>query len=134
MGEAGIFSEDDRVELIDGEVLEMAPIGDRHIESVMRLTRLLSRWALDTGETGLFVSVQNPLALGEYGESQPDLALVRRRGNRSGMPITEEVLLIVEVAYTSLAYDRETKLPLYAEAGIPEAWLVDLTTDAIEVY
>ncbi|MCA1717803.1 MAG: Uma2 family endonuclease [Actinobacteria bacterium] len=134
MGEARIFSEDDRVELIDGEVLEMAPIGDRHIESVMRLTRLISRWALDTRETGLFVSVQNPLALGEHGEPQPDLTLVRRRGDRSGIPIPEELLLVVEVAYISLAYDRETKLPLYAEAGIPEAWLVDLTTDAIEVY
>lgn len=134
MGEAGIFSEDDRVELMDGEVVEMAPIGDRHIESVMRLNRLLSRWALHTRETGLFVSVQNPLALGEYGEPQPDLTLVRRRGDRSGIPITGEVLLVVEVAATSLIYDRETKLPLYARAGIPEAWIIDLDADVVEVY
>jgi Uma2 family endonuclease len=134
MGEAGIFSEDDRVELIDGEVVEMAPIGDRHVESVMRLNRLLSRWTLGTGEADLFVSVQNPLALGEQGEPQPDLTLVRRRGDRSGTPVPEEALLIVEVADTSLIYDRGRKLPLYARAGIPEAWLVDLNADTIEVY
>jgi len=134
MGEAGIFSEDDRVEFIDGEVVERAPIGDRHIESVMRLTRLLSHWTLDTREVDLFVSVQYPLVLGEYGEPQPDLTLVRRRGDRSGAPVPGEVLLVMEVAGTSLAYDRERKLPLYAEAGIPEAWLVDLNVDEIEVY
>lgn len=143
MGEAGIFSEDDRVELIDGEIVEMAAIGDRHVESVMRLNRLLSRWVLleapeadNDGEGGaaLFVSPQNPLTLGEHFEPEPDLVLVYRREGRAGVPVPEEVLLVVEVAYTSLIYDRETKLPLYADAGIPEAWLVDLTTDAIEVY
>ena len=89
MGEAGIFSEDDRVELIDGEVVEMAPIGDRHVESVLRLNRLFSRWTLDTGEADLFVSVQNPLALGEQGEPQPDPTLVRRGGARYGTPVPE---------------------------------------------
>lgn len=141
MGEVGIFHEDDRVELIDGEVLEMAAIGKRHVESVMRLTRLLSRWALfreatDDGEGGavFFVGVQNPVVLSEHGEPQPDLALVHRRGDRFGTPTPEEVLLAVEVADTSLAYDRNIKLPRYAEAGIPEAWLLDLNTDAIEVH
>lgn len=144
MGEAGIFSEDDRVELIDGEVVEMAPIGDRHVECVYRLTRLLSRWVfLDApGHYGgveaeqLGVHVQNPLALTIDGEPQPDVVLVRRREGRVGVPVPEEVLLVVEVADTSLAYDRDRKLPLYAEAGIPEAeaWLVDLTANAIEVY
>jgi Uma2 family endonuclease len=134
MGEAGIFSEDDRVELIDGEVIEMAAIGKRHIESVMRLTRLLSRWAFGAGEVGLFVSVQNPLALADDGEPQPDLVLVRRHAGRTGAPSPEEALLVVEVADTSLAYDRDTKLPLYAGAGIPEAWLIDLNSDEIEVH
>lgn len=134
MGEAGIFSEDDRVELIDGEVVEMAPIGDRHIESVIRLTRLLSLWTFDTQEAGLFVSVQNPLALSRHGEPQPDLTLVRRRGDTSGVPSPEEVLLVVEVAATSLAYDRGRKMPLYAEAGIPEAWIIDLDAGVIEAY
>ncbi len=139
MGEAGIFHEDDRVELIDGEVLEMAAIGKRHVESVMRLTRLLSRWALLAEEAGdggvvFYVGVQNPVILNEHGEPQPDLTLVRRRGDRSGTPTPEEVLLAVEVADTSLAYDRNVKLPRYAEAGIPEAWVLDLNADEIEVY
>ena len=119
MGEAGIFGEDDRTELIDGEVVEMAPIDDRHIESVMRLNRLLSRWTFDASKGGLFVSVQNPLILGEHGEPQPDLVLVRRRRGRSGTPVPEEVLLVVEVADTSLAYDRGRKMPLYAGGASP---------------
>src|SRR5919199_3093780 len=95
MGEAGIFSEDDRVELIDGEVVEMAPIGDRHVECVYRLTRLLSLWAVldapsryggaEAGQLG--VHVQNPLALTIDGEPQPDLVLVRRREGRVGVPV-----------------------------------------------
>jgi Uma2 family endonuclease len=84
MGEAGIFSEDDRVELIDGEVVEMTPIGDRHVESVMRLNRLLSRWSFSEGEADLFVSVQNPLSLSEHWEPQPDFTVVRRREGRTG--------------------------------------------------
>ena len=134
MGEAGIFSEDDRVELIDGEVVEMAPIGNRHIESVMWLNRLLSRWALGTEDAELFVSVQNPLSLSEHWEPQPDLTVVRRSQGRLGAPVPEDVLLVVEVAATSLVHDRDRKLPLYAEAGITEAWIVDLNADVIEVH
>lgn len=143
MGEAGIFHEDDRIELMDGEVVEMAAIGARHVESVMRLNRLLSRWtfleapeAADDGGRGatFFVGVQNPVILSEHGAPQPDLVLVRRSESRSGVPVPEEVLLVVEVAYTSLAYDRDTKLPTYAAAGIPEAWLVDLTADVIKAH
>jgi Uma2 family endonuclease len=135
MGEAGIFSEDDRVELIDGEVVEMAPIGWRHAFSVTRLTTLLSRFAGEQTMLGrrCEVSVQNPIALRRHEEPQPDLALVE--GPPLGrLPGPAEIALVVEVAESSLAYDRETKLPLYAEAGIPEVWLVDLTTDAIEAY
>lgn len=140
MGEAGILSEDDRMELIDGEVVEMAAIGKRHVESVMRLNRLLSRWTLleapDNGEGGAtyLVSVQNPVILSEYGAPQPDFVVVHRREGSSGVPVPEETLLVVEVSDTSLAYDRNTKLPQYAAAGIPEAWLVDLTTDTVEVH
>jgi Uma2 family endonuclease len=140
MGEAGILSEDDRVELVDGEVVELAAIGKRHVESVMRLTRLLSRWTLleapnnEEGDAAYLVSVQNPVILSEHGAPQPDLVVVRRREGSSGVPVPEEALLVVEVADTSLAYDRNTKLPLYATVGIPEAWLVDLTTDTIEVH
>jgi Uma2 family endonuclease len=142
MGEAGIFHEDDRVELIGGEIVEMAAIGKRHFESVYRLTRLLSRWVFVDAPSHyggaeaerLGVSVQNPLAIAIDGEPQPDLVLLRRSEGSARMPTPEEALLVVEVADTYLAYDRETKLPLYAGAGIPEAWLVDLTTDEIEVY
>ena len=141
MGEAGIFGADDRVELIDGEVVEMAAMGDRHVECVMRLNRLLSRWAFlgtaeDTGvaEGILFVSPQSSLRISGYGEPQPDLVLLRRYEGRTGTPVPEEALLVVEVADTSLDYDREWKLPLYAAAGIPEAWLVDLTEDRVEVH
>jgi Uma2 family endonuclease len=134
MGEAGIFSEDDRVELIEGEVVEMAAVGARHVECVMRLNRILSRWAFETGDDNVFVSVQNPMTLGEFGEPQPDFAVVRRGEGRSGTPVPEEILLVVEVADTSLAYDRDVKLPLYAGAGIPEAWVVNLNADEIEVH
>ncbi len=142
MGEAGIFHEDDRIELMNGVVVEMAAIGDRHFECVYRLNGLFSRWPFfdapgsygeaEAGQIG--VSVKNPLTLSEHFEPEPDLVLVRRPAERSGVPIPEEALLVVEVADTSLAYDRNTKLPLYATAGIPEAWLVDLTTDTIEVH
>lgn len=135
MGEAGVFHEDDRIELVDGEVVEMAAIGKRHVESVMRLNQLLSRWTFDSPEDlALFVSVQNPLTVTSDDEPQPDLVLVRRSRESEGIPTPREALLVVEVAYTSLDYDRNTKLPLYANAGIPEAWLVDLTADVIEAH
>jgi len=135
MGEAGIFSEDDRVELIDGEVVEMTPIGWRHALCVTRLTTLLAGSANEQAMLGRHygVSVQNPIALRRHEEPQPDLALVE--GSPSGrLPGPAEVALVVEVADTSLAHDRERKLPLYAEVGIPEAWLVDLNAETIEVY
>jgi len=139
MGEAGIFSEDDRVELIGGEVVEIAAMGDRQVESVMRLNRLLSRWALleepgGTEGASFFVSPRSSLGLAVSGEPQPDIELLRRDAGRSGTPVPEEVLLVAEVADTSLQYDRETKLPLYDAAGIPEVWIMDLTDDSLEVY
>lgn len=142
MGEAGVFHEDDRIELVDGEIVEMAAIGKRHVESVMRLTRLLSRWIFveAPGHYGgaeaerLGVSVQNPLGIAIDGEPQPDLVLLLRSRESAGIPTSEEALLVVEVADTSLAYDRDTKFSRYAGAGIPEAWLVDLTTDTIEIH
>ncbi len=137
MGEAGIFSEDDRVELVGGEIVEMAPIGDRHVECVIRLNRLLNRWLIlksPSGFEGAAVSVQNPVTLFADGEPQPDLALLKDRGGKTGIPEPEDVIFVVEVADTSLEYDRTVKLPLYARAGIPEAWLVDLRHDTVEVH
>jgi Uma2 family endonuclease len=132
MGAAGIISEDDRVELIEGEILEMTPISSRHAGAVNRLNRLLSQQA---GECGL-VSVQNPVRLGERSEPQPDLALLRPSEDcyAASHPEPKDVLLIIEVAETSADYDREVKVPLYARAGIPEVWVVDLTERRVEVY
>jgi len=138
MGEAGIFHEDDRVELIDGEVVEMAAIGKRHVESVMRLNRLLLRWVLleapQKDDTEFFVSPQNPLTISEYGEPEPDLVLVRRSVGRSGIPEPEDALVVVEVSDSSLVFDRNVKLPRYAEAGIPEVWILNLKADETEIH
>ena len=128
MAEAGILREDDRVELIDGEVVEMSPIGGRHVQCVSRLTRLLSQ---SVGDRYL-VSVQSPVRLGRRQEPQPDLAVVLDREYDRSLPGSEDIVLVIEVADTSLSYDRGVKLPLYARAGIREAWIVDLTNRAIE--
>ena len=132
MAEVGILGEDDRVELVRGEIVEMSPPGRRHIAFVDNLTqRLVLRLA---GRA--IVSVQNPVVLAEDSEPQPDLAVRRLRP----VPYKEreahagDVLLLIEVAESSLAYDRSTKLRLYAEAGIPEYWVVDCTAEVVEVY
>ena len=130
MGEAGVFSEDDRVELVEGEIVEMTPIGRRHASCVDRLTELFSE------QPGVIVRVQNPVQLDVYTEVQPDVALLKRREDfySRSHPTPEDVLLAVEVGDTSAAYDREVKLSLYARAGIPEVWLVDLNEGVIEAY
>jgi len=133
MGEAGIFSEDDRVELIDGEVVEMTPIGWRHMWCVRRLIRLLASFAETSSGVRYEVDAQNPIALGEHGEPQPDLVLLRDPPV-GRLPGPGEATLVVEVAGTSLAFDRDVKLPRYAEAGIAEAWLVDLNSETVEVH
>jgi len=130
MGEAGIFSEDDRVELVEGEIVEMAPIGWRHMESVNALTGVLADLR---GAGGFVVSVQNPLVVGEHGEHYPDLVLYRA-AVRGRVPEARDALVVVGVADTSVSYDRNVKLPLYARAGVPEAWLVDLRAGVVEVH
>jgi len=131
MAEAGILTEDDRVELIEGEIVKMTPVGSRHAACVDRLTRLFS--ASIHGQA--IVRVQNPIRLSERSEPQPDLALLRFRPDfyASSHPGPEDVLLVVEVAETSVNLDREIKLPLYARSGIVEAWLVDLAGQQLEV-
>ncbi len=133
MGEAGIFGEDDRVELIDGEVVEMNPIGPRHARCVRRLNTLLGRLAGRLAGGPYEVDVQNPVVLGEYGEPQPDLALVREVP-AVRLPAPEDVALIIEISDTTLSYDKNVKLPRYARAGIPEVWIVDLQNETVEVY
>ena len=131
MGEAGVFHEDDRVELVDGQVVEMSPIGPEHAGCVGALTGLLARLVGDRA----VVWVQNPIDLSELAEPQPDVALLSPRPDayRTAHPQPEDILLVIEVADTTVTYDRDVKLPLYARAGIPEAWLVDLKSHHIEV-
>lgn len=133
MGEAGIFSEDDRVELLAGEIVEMSPIGPRHAGTVGRLTALCtSRFS-----NRAVVWVQNPILLcTDDSEPQPDVALLHPHPDfyTAALPEAADVYLAIEVADTSLETDREVKCPLYARAGIPEVWLLDVTTGKIEVY
>jgi Uma2 family endonuclease len=129
---AGILSEDDRVELIDGEIVEMAPIGPRHASQVDFLARLL--WQLVGGRA--IVRVQNPIRLGEQSEPQPDLCLLRPRRDyyRRSHPTAADVLLVIEVAEATAEYDRQVKVPLYGRHGVAEVWLVDLEAERVEVY
>jgi Uma2 family endonuclease len=132
MARVGILTEDERVELIDGEIVEMAPIDPEHADRV----DLLAKSFFDRFGDLARVRVQNPLHLDEYEQPQPDLALVRRPTGsyRHAHPRPDDVLLVVEVADTSLALHRRVKLPLYARAGIPEVWLVDLQHELVHVY
>ena len=131
MGEAGILTEDDRVELIEGELVAMAPIGSEHIAASNALTRLL---VLAIGDRGI-VSVGNPVRLTRRSEPQPDFAILKPRDNyRTILPRPEDTMLAVEVANTSLDYDRTIKLALYARGGIPEVWIVNLVAEEVEVY
>jgi Uma2 family endonuclease len=133
MAEAGILGPDDRVELIDGEIIDLAPIGSPHAGSV---NILVEAFAAMAAAGRLVLSVQNPLCLDAFNEPQPDLMLLRPREDRyrQSHPTAADVLLLVEVAESSLAYDRGTKLPLYARHGIPEVWIVDLAGRAVEVH
>jgi Uma2 family endonuclease len=132
MAEVGILSEDDHVELIAGEILEMSPIGSRHAACVGRLNRILNRLV----ELDAIVRVQDPIRLDGYSEPEPDVALVKPRDDFYSRehPGPDDVLLLIEVADTSVERDLEMKLPLYARAGIPETWIVDLPTETIEVH
>ncbi len=133
MVEAGILREDDRVELLDGEIVEMPPIGGPHSSTVDRLNRLL---ILALRDLPAVVRVQNPVRLPGETELYPDFAVVPPRNDyyRDTLPTSAEVQLVIEVADSSLSYDRNTKATLYARAGIAEFWLVDVSTKSVEVY
>ncbi len=132
MAQVGILGEDDRLELLEGEIVEMAPIGSRHQATVDRINRLFSGRAADAA----VVRVQGPVRLAGDSEPQPDILLLRSRADfyATAHPGPEDVLLLVEVSDSSIEYDREVKLPLYARHGIPEVWIVDLDKEVIEVY
>lgn len=132
MAEVGILSQDDRVELIEGEIIKMSPIGSRHAGCIRRLDALFNR---QVGETAL-VSVQNPVRLSDFSEPQPDVVLLKPRDDfySNEHPTPAHVLLIIEVSDTSIEYDRDIKVPLYAVSLIPEVWLVNLIKDIVEIY
>ncbi len=132
MGEAGILRQDERVELIEGEIVDMVPIGSAQGAAVKRLIRIMTQ---AVGERAI-VAAQDPVLLDENSEPQPDIALLRSREDfyANAHPDPKDVLLIIEVADSSLRYDREVKIPLYARHGIPEVWLVDLEHKALTTH
>jgi len=132
MIESGILHEDDRIELIEGELNTMPPINTAHAGKTKRLNRILSGL---TGDAAI-VSVQDPLVLGERSEPEPDLMLLRPRADfyEKANPLPGDVLLLIEVADTSLDYDRGVKIPLYGANGIPEVWLLDLQRKRLEIH
>ena len=128
MGEAGIFHEDSRVELIEGEIIQMAAIGGNHVGCVNALNALLVPRLIGLAT----VSIQNPVRLSNRSEPLPDVALLRPDMPRNAVPATTDVLLLIEVADSTLLWDRSRKMPLYAASAIHEAWLVNLVGELIE--
>lgn len=128
----GLFDEDDRLELIEGELRAMTPINPDHAGKNKRLNRLLSQ---RVGDAAL-VAVQDPLTLAPHSEPEPDLMLLRPRDDfyEGANPTPADTLLVIEICNSSLRYDREVKVPLYAAQGVPEVWLVDLQHRRLELY
>ncbi len=132
MGEAGIFTTEDRVELIDGEILKMTPIGPLHATIVNRLMATLMKLLASSA----VLQVQNPVRLDSHNEPQPDLSIIKARGKyyETALPGPGDTLLAIEVADSSLAYDLHVKMPRYAKSMIPELWVVDLEVQVVRVF
>ncbi len=128
----GILTEDEHVELIEGEIVEMVPAGSHHSGTVKYLLALLSQ----TLGTSVVIGVQDPIRLPPFSEPEPDLSILRARADyyRFLTPAPEDVIFLIEVADRSASTDRTVKVPLYAAAGIPEVWIVDLAVNLIEVH
>jgi len=131
MVQAGVLKEDDRLELIEGELITMSPIGSGHASRIRLITRLMYAQVGDKA----IIAVQDPVRLAR-SEPQPDLALLRPRpdGYKRSHPQAADILLIIEIADTSANYDRTVKVPLYGRSGVPEVWLIDLFESVVEVY
>ena len=132
MAEVGILKPDERVELIEGEILVMPPIGPEHADNVDEFNDVLARYA-----PGRYrIRIQNPVRLNDHSEPEPDVALLRRRpeGYGAAHPTPADVLLIIEVAHSSLEYDRNTKAHIYGRSGVPETWVRNLPEDCIERF
>lgn len=132
MYESGVFADGDRYELINGEIREMSPIGIKHAVCVARTTRAFQ---IKLGDRGL-VWAQNPILLSDYSQPQPDIAILKWRDDfyAQALPVPNDILLIIEVADSTITYDRDVKSPLYATNGIPEMWLFDLNQQIIEGF
>lgn len=132
MGEAGILSPNDHVELIDGEIFEMSPVGSKHASVVKKLAKLLN----DQWSDKVIISIQDPIVLDKQNQPEPDLAVLNFKEDfyENGHPSAADVLLAIEVADTTIKYDKEIKLPLYARHLIPEVWVINLQENCIEVY
>ena len=132
MGEAGIL-EEKGIELIQGEIIKkMSPINESHASCINRLNAILNRFLLDKA----IISIQNPIVIPHHTKPEPDLTLLRFREDyyHARHPQVEDIILLIEVSDSTLAYDREVKLPLYAEAGIPEYWIINLEDQQIEAH
>lgn len=132
MIESGILTDRDRVELLNGEILEMSPVGRRHAACADRLTELLIVQLVGKA----IVRTQNPIRLSDDSEPQPDIAVLRRRDDfyAAGHPQADDIFLVIEVADTTIEFDREIKIPTYAQENIPVVWLVDLNAEVVEVF
>ncbi|NMG07555.1 Uma2 family endonuclease [Brasilonema sp. UFV-L1] len=132
MAEFGILREDEQVELIRGEIIEMSPIGTKHAACVNRLVNLL----IQRLGKRIILAPQNPVILSDNSEPQPDVTLLQPREDfyENAHPQPNDIFLIIEVADTTVKYDREVKIPLYAEDKITEVWLVDINEQCVEVF
>jgi Uma2 family endonuclease len=132
MGEAGIFHPEARLELIEGEIIEMSPVGGRHISCVNRATALFANRLAGKA----MVSVQNPIVLSRYTEPRPDILLARPRDDfyATKRISADDTLLAIEISDTTIRYDRNRKMPLYAQAGVSELWIENLSSDVVLVF
>jgi Uma2 family endonuclease len=133
MIEAGILTPADRVELIRGQIIQMGPVGSKHAACVRKIDALFNKLL---PEEQAIVSSQNPIRIPDFSEPEPDIAVLRYREDyyAEGHPGPEDILLIIEVSDATYDYDKQMKMPIYAEAGIPEYWIVNLNTNEIEAY
>ena len=134
MGEAGVLGDDDRVELLDGRLIDMPPIGPPHGHSVNDLEELFARRLYVHDEPLARLSIQNPIQIDDYSAPQPDVVLYDPEMPRDRHPHPEDIFLVVEVADSSVDYDRTVKAAHYAAAGLPEYWLVDLPKAVVDVF
>ncbi|MEM8896264.1 MAG: Uma2 family endonuclease [Bacteroidota bacterium] len=132
MAEVGILSPDDRLELLNGEIYEMSPVGSRHSSVVKKITKIIH----DLSLSDVIVGVQDPISFDEYNEPEPDISVVKYRSDYYAKhhPQPKDTLFLIEVADSSISFDMEIKLPLYAQHNIPEYWIIDLKAERILIF